>query len=66
MTSMDFGLFIVEPGLRGDGGHSEKQELRRTNQVQGCYVDSPLINMHETLKVSAEGHGHLLQGAKQV
>ena len=28
-----------------------------------CHVDTTFINMPETSKVSAEGHGHPLQGA---
>ena len=29
--------------------------------MSGCHVDTMLINMHETLKVSAEGQGNTLR-----
>ena len=36
----------------------------RKSVLSGCHDDTTVINMHETPKVSAEGHGHPLQGAR--
>ena len=36
----------------------------KKSYLSECNLDTTLINMHETHMVSAEGHGHPLQGAR--